>query len=115
MGRGIDPLEIRRRVGAVDVRGLKVLDLTDPDACAMLRIDEQSLTGEDYTLTQAIAIAAADAGFDGILCPSVALPGRRTLVVFPGAMARVQRGWEAVRTAPPRLRTLRRVIPARKK
>lgn len=79
---GVDPFEVRRRVGRVSVE-LEVLDLTDERVRAHLGLDEGDLIADDYATTQAIAAEARDAGFDGLLAPSAALPGRDTLVVFP--------------------------------
>ena len=105
-GRGIDPFEVRRRVGAARVEDLSVLDLTDPAVREAVGLTVADLIGDDYSRTQQIALAAVEAGFDGILAPSAALPGRMTLAVFPKGMAKVSVVREAVRTAPPRLRVL---------
>lgn len=105
-GRGIDPFEVRRRAGAARVEDLSVLDLTDPAVRGVVGLSEADLDGDAYSRTQQIALAAFEAGFDGILAPSAALPGRTTLAVFPRGMAKVSAVREAVRTAPPRLRVL---------
>lgn len=44
---GIDPFEVRRRIGRVYVV-LEVLDLTDPDVRAHLGVDEADVVGENY-------------------------------------------------------------------
>jgi hypothetical protein len=54
---GVDPFEIRRRVGRVSV-DLKVLDLTDPATRAHLGVTEEDLTAEELDLTQEVAGAA---------------------------------------------------------
>lgn len=102
---GVDPFELRRRVGRVSV-ALEVLDLTDAKVRAHLGVGESNLIGDDYALTQAIAEAARDAGFDGILAPAAALPRRETLAVFAHALPRVQAERSEVRQPPPRLADL---------
>jgi len=42
-----------------------------------LAVSELDLVGDDYSVTQAIASAARNAGFDGVLAPAAALPGKR--------------------------------------
>lgn len=69
---GVDPFEVRRRVGRVAVT-LQVLDLTDERTRSHLGVDETDLLSDDYTTTQAIA-AARDANFDAVLAPAAALP-----------------------------------------
>lgn len=107
---GVDPFEIRRRVGRVKVTDLDVLDLTNPTVRAALGVTEADLTGDQYSDTQQLAEEAAAAGFQGILAPSAALPGRRTLVVFAAASALVTEESSDVRQPPPRLADLLRAI-----
>ena len=76
---GVDPFEVRRRIGYVDVDRLAVLDLTDATVLSAIGATEADLLGDDYSLTQRIARAATEAGFEGILAPSAALPGRGPL------------------------------------
>lgn len=102
---GVDPFELRRRVGRVYVV-LEVLDLTDEFVRAHVGVDESDLVGDDYTITQTIAAAARDAGFHGILAPAAALPGRETLAVFAHALRSVQAERSEVRQPPPRLADL---------
>ena len=54
-----------------------------------LAVSELALVGDDYSVTQAIASAARNAGFDGVLAPAAALPGRKTLAVFAHALTSV--------------------------
>jgi RES domain-containing protein len=75
LDEGIDPFEVRRRVGRVYV-ALEVLDLTDATVRSHLGVDENDLIGDDYALTQSIAAAARDAGFHAVLAPA-APAGRR--------------------------------------
>lgn len=78
---GVDPFEVRRRVGRVSV-ALEVLDLTDTKVRAHLGVEESDLIDDDYALTQAIAEAAREAGLHAVLAPAAALPRRETLAVF---------------------------------
>lgn len=114
---GVDPFEIRRRVGRVTVN-LQVLDLTDRKTRSHLSLGESELVSEDYAATQAIAAAARIAGFDAILAPAAALPGCLTLAVFAEALPNVVASRSHVRQPPPRLAgllsriRLRRTMPA---
>lgn len=47
---GVDPFEVRRRVGRVAVT-LQVLDLTDERTRSHLGVDETDLLSDDYTTT----------------------------------------------------------------
>jgi RES domain-containing protein len=102
---GVDPFEIRRRVGRVYVV-LDVLDLTDESVRARLGVDESDLVGDDYSITQTIAGAARNAGFHAILAPAAALPDRETLAVFAHALPSVQAERSEIRQPPPRLADL---------
>jgi RES domain-containing protein len=106
---GIDPFEIRRRVGRVSV-DLQVLDLTDEETRSHLNVDEADLVSDDYATTQAIAAAARDAGFDAVMAPAAALPGCETLAVFVHALPHVDAERSQVRQPPPRLADLLAVI-----
>ena len=110
---GVDPFEVRRRVGRVRVDLLGVLDLTDDAVCAALDFTDPDLGGDDYVDTQAVSAAAVAASFGGLLAPSAALPGRRTLVVFPAGAAAITEEHSAVRQPPPRLADLLRAIRRR--
>jgi len=59
---GVDPFEVRRRVGRVSV-DLDVLDLTDKTTRSHLGVDEADLVSDDCATTQTIDCAARDAGF----------------------------------------------------
>lgn len=102
---GVDPFEIRRRIGRASVE-LDVLDLTDSRVREAVGLEAGDLTGDDYTSSQTIAAAARDAGFEGVLAPSAALPGRTTLVVFARALDSVYPAASQVRQPPPRLASL---------
>ena len=103
---GLDPFEVRRRVGRLSV-DLEVLDLTDEATRSHLGVREADLVSDDCTLTQDIAAAARDAGFDAVLAPAAALPGCQTLAVFAHALvANVTAERSEVRQPPPRLADL---------
>lgn len=103
---GIDPFEVRRRVGRVSV-DLDVLDLTDETTRSYLGISAADLVADDCSLPRDIAAAARAAGFGGVLAPAAALPGCRTLAVFADALsANVTAERSAVRQPPPRLADL---------
>lgn len=102
---GIDPFELRRRVGRVSV-DLEVLDLTNRAVREHLSIDESDLLTDDYTITQELAAAARDAGFDAVLSPAAALPDRQTLAVFASALPKVRAERSEIRQPPPRLADL---------
>ncbi len=78
----LSPFQLRRRVGRVQVTGLRVLDLTDPRVRDQLGVGEDELVGDDYRPCQQLAELARAAGFDGLLAPSAALDGHLTLAVF---------------------------------
>lgn len=99
---GVDPFEVRRRVGRVSV-DLLVLDLTDKATRSHLGVDEADLVSDDCAITQNIACAARDAGFDAVLAPAAALPGCETLAVFVNALSNVRAERSEVRQPPPRL------------
>ena len=102
---GVDPFEVRRRVGRVSV-DLDVLDLTDPPTRSHLGVDADDLVSEDCAITQAIATAARDAGYDAVLAPAAGLPGCITLAVFAHALPNVAAERSQIRQPPPRLADL---------
>lgn len=106
---GVDPFEVRRRVGRVSV-DLQALDLTNPATRSHLGVSVDDLTAEGLHVTQEIANAARDAGFDAVLAPAVALPGCQTLAVFAHALPRVTAERSVVRQPPPRLADLLPVV-----
>ncbi|MHB8263438.1 MAG: RES family NAD+ phosphorylase [Acidimicrobiales bacterium] len=106
----IDPFEVRRRVGHVDVDGLEVLDLTNASVRSSLGISQDDLVDDDYILTQRIAKFAAQRGFSGILGPSAAMDECTTLAVFPNGMSSVTSGPSHVRQPPPRMADLLHTI-----
>lgn len=112
LGRGIDPFEMRRRIGTVRVTRLEVIDLTDRVVRDRLGVSEGDLVGDDYQVTQQLA-AHAISTVNGVLSPSAALPGRRTLAVFPAGMAQLSEVSSRVASAPPRLGGLQPAIRAR--
>jgi RES domain-containing protein len=110
---GVDPFEVRRRVGAADVEGLWLLDLTDTKARRLLGIEEEDLLGDDYGKCQAVADFARVNGFEGLLAPSAAVAGGKTLVVFASGMSKLTLGRSRVRQPPPRIADLLRAIRLR--
>ena len=102
---GVDPFEVRRRVGRVSV-DLQVLDLTDETTRWHLGVTDADLVSDDVALTQLIATAAREAGFDAVLAPAAALPGCETLAVFAHALPGVTAERSEVRQPPPRLADL---------
>lgn len=109
LDEGVDPFEIRRRVGRVAV-DLRVLDLTDKKTRSRLNVDVADLLFDDYVITQAIATAARDAGFDAVLAPAAALPGCETLAVFVHALSNIDAERSEVRQPPARLADLLALI-----
>ncbi len=107
---GVDPFEVRRLTGKVTVTDLEVLDLTDSDVRDYLGVELADLEGDDYATTQHLAASAAAAGFGGVLAASAALPGRKTLVVFPAGMPQVKPGRSRISQPPPRLADLLHTI-----
>ncbi len=103
----LSPLEVKRRVGRVEVDRLDVLDLKDPDVLSALGIEEDDLIADDLALCQDIAEAAAALGFMAILAPSAAMMGEKTLVVFPAGVKHVKEVHSRVRVAP---KSIRRVL-----
>lgn len=113
LDEGVDPFEIRRRVGRVSV-DLEVLDLTDEATRSHLGVSEADLVSDDCTLTQDIATAARNAGFDAVLSPAAAMPGCKTLAVFAHALSdKVTAERSEVRQPPPRLADLLPLIQPR--
>lgn len=102
---GVDPFEVRRRVGRVSV-DLEVLDLTDETTRSHLGVVEADLVSDDCNATQSIRCAARDAGFDAVLAPAAALPGCETLAVFVRALPDVTAERSQVLQPPPRLADL---------
>ncbi|MGA3145876.1 MAG: RES family NAD+ phosphorylase [Acidimicrobiales bacterium] len=107
---GVDPFEVRRRVGPADVHDLNALDLTDPNVHQILGVKADQLISYDLTLCHQIADAAHKAGFEGILAPAVALPGRTPLVVFGTGLVKLHPGVSRIASPPPRLADLLRLI-----
>ncbi|MGH7813075.1 MAG: RES family NAD+ phosphorylase [Candidatus Binataceae bacterium] len=98
---GVSPLEVRRRIGSARVKRLSVLDLTDPRVRATLNLSDRDLIGDNLARCQKIAEEARRAGYDGILAPSAALEGARTLVVFARSLRKVSETGSRMRRAPP--------------
>ena len=80
---------------AIEARLDRVLDLTDGQVRRALRVSRRRMAGEDWrglqargqeAVTQAIGRLASEAGVEGLLAPSAAVPDGKNLVVFPAAL-----------------------------
>lgn len=100
----LSPTEVRRRVGRVRIEEMDVLDLTDPGMRDQIGISEAELVGDDRSRCQEISSAARAAGLDGILAPSAAVRGERTLVVFPSGMRKVREEHSRIQRPPTNIR-----------
>jgi len=109
-GGGVDPFEVRRRIGEARVEELVVLDLTDARVRRLVGVTLKQLRSNRYAACQALGRLARAAGFEGILAPSAALKGERTLAVFDQALKKVKELRSNVETPPAGLRALRRRI-----
>lgn len=109
----VSPLDMFRRVARVRITGLLALDLTSDDTCRTLGVSSVDLTGVgyEYRLCQSIAARAWQNGHEGILAPSGALPGQRTVVVFDRGIHRLDVERERVTRMPNRLLDLLDRIP----
>jgi hypothetical protein len=68
---------------AMELRLSAVLDLGDPGIRRRLGLSMEDLKGaEDWSVTQAVGIAAQKAELDGILYPVQGRPGSRNVAVF---------------------------------
>jgi RES domain-containing protein len=103
---GISPQEVIRRIGSARVMRLRVLDLTDARVRERLEVSERELTGDDLTHCHKVAEYARAGGYDGVLAPSAALDGQRTIAVFSSAMRKITAGRSRVRSPPARARRL---------
>ena len=110
---GVDPFEVRRRVGAAEVHDLEVLDLCDASVRAALGVGYDDLVGDDHVKSQEVAERARAEGYEGLLAPSAAVHGGKTLVVFAVGMHRLVLEESRVRQPPPRLADLLSVIRLR--
>jgi len=77
-GQPVSPYRLAR----IRVQFHRVLDLTDPETLGALGLRSEDLVGDDWQRTQRLAAQAHAAGFEGLLVPSAAGPGRN-LVIFP--------------------------------
>lgn len=80
VARHVEPLP-ELVLGVLDVHLAAVCDLTDPVVRSSLGIDESDLTGDDWSVAQALGVAIRAAGFEALLAPSAAGPFS-TLVIF---------------------------------
>jgi hypothetical protein len=97
---GVDPAEIRRRIGVVRY-ALDVVELT-PEVCAGIGVAPADLVrDDDLTTCRALAAAARKVGLDGLVSPSAAHPTARTIVVFESGFGGLALVGEDVRSPPP--------------
>jgi RES domain-containing protein len=75
----------RYRLARIQIDLHRVLDLTDPATLAALGLRAEDLVTDNWEPTQRLGAAARAAGFEGLLVPSAAGPGRN-LVIFPGRL-----------------------------
>jgi len=85
---------------------LRVLDLTNARVREILDVSERDLIRDDVSVCQQIAEYARDSGFDGILAPSAAVEGHRTVAIFSSAMRKITEGRSRVGSPPARVRRL---------
>jgi RES domain-containing protein len=109
----VSPFEMRRRMSEIEVTHLPVVDFEDPYVRTMFSVSERSLVSNNYAACRKIAdlLRQRPDRFGGMILPSAAVPGERTLVVFrdrvPDHLAVVK---ETVGTTPTRLLPLFRRI-----
>jgi RES domain-containing protein len=102
----VSPMEVIRAMSSIEVTNLPVVDFTDPLVREMFSVSESTLTSNDYAPCRKIAdmLRQRPDLFGGLILPSAAIPGERTLVVFqewiPGCLQVVAR---STKTAPARL------------
>jgi RES domain-containing protein len=101
---GVSPFEVRRLIGRVRFQALKVLDLTDRRVREALGVSADDLAADDLSRCQAIAEHARAAGYDGVLAPSAALEGQKTLAIFASAVNEISEESSRVCRAPARMR-----------
>lgn len=68
-------------LGVFEVLLNRVCDLTDPKIRDRLGLQADDLVQDDWSLTQEVATAVRDAGFEAILAPSAAGP-HVNLIIF---------------------------------
>lgn len=61
-------------LGVFEVTLSRVCDLTDPEVRSWLGLQAEDLVQDDWSITQEVATAVRDAGFEAILAPSAAGP-----------------------------------------
>jgi len=109
----VSPFEMRRRMSEIEVTHLPVVDFEDPDVRDMFSVSERSLVSNNYAACRKLAdlLRQRPDRFGGMILPSAAVPGERTLVVFrdrvPDHLTVVK---EEVGTTPTRLLPLFRRV-----
>lgn len=77
-----DIAEMRSKFWVGQICMNDIADLTDPAWRTWAGLDEQDLVGDDWSVCQDAADTLRDAGANGIVTPSAALPGKLSLVIF---------------------------------
>lgn len=100
-GGAIDPADETRRLWALDVEQLPVVDLRDAATREALGVELASLT-EGWGPSQALAARLGELGAQGAVVPSAARTGHWNLVVLPAGFAHVTvRRGRTMHPAPP--------------
>jgi RES domain-containing protein len=101
----VSAFEIRRRMSELRVVDLPVLDITDEDVRDALEVTEAQLTSNDYRHCRRVAalVWSRPDRYGGILAPSAAKQGARTLAVSQDWLGRVDVAAYRRQTPPRRL------------
>jgi RES domain-containing protein len=110
-GSGVSPTETLRRVGRLHVELDRVLDLTSATVRRAIGVTTEALVADDREVCQDMALAAIAGDYQGLLAPSAALPGARTLVVFRSGYDHVELISEEVSRPPRRMRDVLHRVP----
>jgi RES domain-containing protein len=80
----VSPFEMRRNMSEIEITELPVVDLEDPYVRALFSVSEASLVSNSYAACRKITdlLRKRPDRFGGMILPSAAVPGERTLVVF---------------------------------
>jgi hypothetical protein len=80
----VSPYEMRRAMSQIQVTELPVVDFEDPLVRALFNVPDRALVSNDYAACRKVAdlLRQRPDLFGGMILPSAAVPGERTLVVF---------------------------------
>jgi hypothetical protein len=76
-----DPDDVRLNLWAVQIPEDGIVEVTF-DNCRVYNITPEDLVGDNYILTQDLAIALHAGGAVGVMAPSAALPGTENVALF---------------------------------